>query len=328
MIQEDTRVFAGIDEAGLGPLLGPLTIGWSAFRVPRDRVDLWSKLKQIVSNDPREDRDRLIVADSKKVYSRNPRGRRRLEATALAFLAQLDKGGLPSGQGLLQLSPPGRNLGAEVYAAHPWYGDLPEVLPRHVPADRLELRVQQLRRVMEQAKVELPGAGVCVIPVGELNQSFVDTDNKALTQWLVVSDIIKHLWEEHAADGLSLFVDRLGGRRRYRSLVGGVFPRASVEVVREVSGLSEYVVREGKSRMRIAFAERCEERSFSVALASCLAKYARELSMEAFNDFFEGLQPNLRPTAGYTADGRRWLEEARPALEQACVPTERLVRDR
>ena len=146
MNQADTRVFAGIDEAGLGPLLGPLTIGWSAFRVPRGRVDLWDRLEQIVSGDPRKDRDRLIVADSKKVYSRNPRGRRRLEATALAFLAQLEGADFRSGQSLLQLAPPGQSLGAEVYAAHPWYEALPETLPRYVPADRLELRAQQLRR--------------------------------------------------------------------------------------------------------------------------------------------------------------------------------------
>ena len=33
-----TTLLAGIDEAGLGPLLGPLTIGYAAFRVPSQVV--------------------------------------------------------------------------------------------------------------------------------------------------------------------------------------------------------------------------------------------------------------------------------------------------
>jgi len=38
--------------------------------------------------------------------------------------------------------------------------------------------------------------------------------------------------------------------------------------------------------------------------------------MDAFNAYFAELQPGLRPTAGYTTDGRRWLAEARSALSR------------
>ena len=61
---------------------------------------------------------------------------------------------------------------------------------------------------------------------------------------------------------------------------------------------------------------------------SCIAKYARELVMEGFNDFFGGLQPKLARTAGYTTDGRRWLKEAVPAIRAARVKEEALVRER
>jgi hypothetical protein len=80
--------------------------------------------------------------------------------------------------------------------------------------------------------------------------------------------------------------------------------------------------------MRLAFAERAEDESFAVALASCAAKYARELAMRAFNTYFGALQPGLLPTAGYREDGRRWLREARAALESARVAAALLERTR
>lgn len=330
---KDTRVFAGIDEAGLGPLLGPLTLGWSAFRSPRDKVDLWKRLSRIVSDNPTRDRDRLIVADSKKVYSRTPRGRRRLELTALSFLAQLDPEGQPptNGRAIVEFTPESLAIESAAFDRHPWYASLPDV-PHHVPADRLALRSGQLGRQLERQEVTLLEAGVRVMPAGELNKSFDDTENKALSHWQLVSGVVRHLWDLYAEEGLSLFVDRLGGRHHYTNYLTELLPGAEVRLFEESDGYSEYHVHqgegEGERRMRIAFAERCEERSFAVALASCLAKYARELSMEAFNEYFGGLQEGLEPTAGYTQDGRRWLQEAGPALERSGVDRSTLVRKR
>ena len=94
--------------------------------------------------------------------------------------------------------------------------------------------------------------------------------------------------------------------------------------------MSQYVLEDpkGSRRMLVTFAERGEERAFSVALASCIAKYTREICMEAFNGFFSDLQPDLHPTAGYTQDGRRWVEEAAPALAQADLQDRTLIRER
>src|SRR5215470_3141982 len=69
------RFVGGIDEAGLGPLLGPLTIGFGVFRVPEPSLDLWHELPSAVSRtlDP-GDEERIVVADSKVVFDRTPRG--------------------------------------------------------------------------------------------------------------------------------------------------------------------------------------------------------------------------------------------------------------
>jgi hypothetical protein len=50
--------------------------------------------------------------------------------------------------------------------------------------------------------------------------------------------------------------------------------------------------------------------------------------MGAFNGYFTTLQPDLRPTAGYVTDARRWMDEARPALRRADLAPRVLVRER
>ena len=83
-----TRLFGGLDEAGLGPLLGPLTLGFSVFRAPAGSTDLWRTLAGVVAQKASTGAP-FVVADSKRVFTRTARGASRLEATALGFLALL-----------------------------------------------------------------------------------------------------------------------------------------------------------------------------------------------------------------------------------------------
>ena len=322
------RVVAGIDEAGLGPLLGPLTIGFSAFRVQSPAPDLWRELEGAVASAPASGDERLVVADSKLLFSRTPRGEARLEAAALSFLALR----APS------LRPPGS--GAELFArspadlrAEPWAGCLPDRLPLRADPSRVARHVADLDAAMSSKGIRLLDASVRVLPVADLNASFARTGSKSRTLWDQCAPVLRHLWKEHAREGVDLVVDRHGGRARYEALLRETIPEARVGVVQEGRPRSEYVLaaRAGDGaplRLRVAFAERAEQASLPVALASCLAKYARELFMNAFNAYFGARQPGLRPTAGYVADGRRWLREARPALASAGIGERELVRDR
>jgi ribonuclease HII len=328
----DSIVFAGVDEAGLGPILGPLALGFSAFRAPRKAADPWRALAPIVSDDPRRDAGSFVVADSKRVFQRTARCARRLEATALGFLALLDAGRRPHTNvaRFLWETPAELAVASNVVARHPWYRDGARRLPRHWDAESLELRVESLHRALRRAGIELLDAGVRVVPEAELNRSFDETSNKSLSHWHASRPIFRRLWERCATEELELVVDRHGGRMHYGSMLARDFQDASVLLVEEAPERSTYALKErrGPRSMRITFAERAEQASFAVALASCLAKYARESAMASLNEWFGARQAGLDPTAGYTTDGRRWLGDAHELIEREKIDRGVLVRTR
>ena len=322
-----TLLYAGIDEAGLGPILGPLAIGYSVLRLDDDG-DPWKLLSRRVARDPRNSRGRLVVADSKRVFDRSPSGRKRLEATVLVFLAQLRADGRPpltSSEVLFAKLRPD----ADVLRRHPWYDRLPRPPFENEP-ETLELRAELLRREMQRRGCALVDASVRLVPAGELNASYHETENKSRTVWRKTREVLRHVWTTHAENDLRVTVDRQGGRARYGPLLARGFPEAEVVLLSEERGLSTYRIEEraGPRSMYVEFREKGEDHSFSTALASCLAKYSRETVMAAFNSYFSALQPDLRPTAGYTTDGRRWLEDARPALRAAELAEGVLIRER
>ncbi|MDG1051687.1 MAG: hypothetical protein P8M11_09755 [Planctomycetota bacterium] len=318
-------VHAGLDEAGYGPMLGPLTIGFSAFRRagPLD----WSTFPDAISDAPGQDKERLVVADSKKVFTRNPRGARRLEATALTFLSA---GGatIQGAADLLKSAPEGLAPTAGVLSHHPWYASLPGELPLHCTRSELSEHRHRLETSLATASAEVVAAGVAVIPAGALNESFQQTDNKGTTLWSFHSRVILDLFERFGEEGLDFTCDRLGGRARYGRALSVLVPFSTVRVLSESRQESHYLVTSGERRMRIRFVQKGDTLSLPTALGSCFAKYARELVMGAFNDHFEAACPGVRPTAGYVTDARRWLEDMERALPGALADRSSLIRSR
>lgn len=314
-------VVAGIDEAGLGPLLGPLCLGWCVIATPDPTRDLWQVLSPAVarvSADPR-----LFVADSKRVYDGSRNGRARLEATALAFAAAA---GSPAHclQDLWR-GPAGELAPAkELWQEHPWYSH-PSPWPAHQDEAVLASQIDALKACSGARVLE---ARVRLAPEGELNAAFARTANKARAIWRLVADLLLDLFERYGERGIHLVLDRQGGRQRYEELLATELPFQSLSVLREDREACELLLVRGRARMKLEVRPKAEDSSLPVAVASCLAKQAREGAMESFNAWFGGHQSDLTPTAGYVEDGRRWLAEAGPALSGSGVSAERLVRTR
>ncbi len=312
---------AGVDEAGLGPILGPMVVAGVAMGGP-EGADPWQLLAARVSRD-RHAKGRIRVADSKKVHS-GPRGLERLEQTALGFWGAFH-GNLP--RTLAEwLAALGHDPGALV-ARYPWYRALDLTLPLHGDRGQLELQAAMLARDIESVGMHLARMAVRPVEVEEWNALIAETDNKSRAHFRVYASVIEDILEALPA-GAHLVADRAGGRMHYRNDLQRIRPGSHIEVVQEQKAVSVYRLHEQGAVRTVTFSEKAESRAFPTALASCLAKYTRELLMHVLNAWFAEQVPGIAPTAGYFVDGHRFLADLEPHAARLCLPRERLVRSR
>jgi hypothetical protein len=284
--------------------------------------DLWNSA--VSQKHPRRS-ELLFVADSKRVFDGSPSSRARLAATALSFLRAA---GNPAVCGRDLLHSPVPPLRPQEEASAPWFGSWLQTLPSEVPQQQLKRQAAALEAAMESSACRVLEAAVRIAPAGELNASFERTQNKAVSTWALVAPILTHLWQIYGQRQVAVVLDRQGGRWHYGGLLAQEFPFCEIQTLKESSDLAQYRICGAERRMLLTVRPKAEDSSLPVAVGSCLAKYARESVMGAFNRWFTDFQEELKPTAGYVTDARRWLLDARPALAKAKVPTELLIRTR
>lgn len=319
------HVIAGVDEAGLGPMLGPLCIGVSAFEAPfnlTNPYDLWTPLSALVSADPKTKARKIVVCDSKKLHS-SAKGVRNLEESLLPFLGNL---AVPSAsfRALWQqhaLAP------LAVLKTLPWYANAEFALPLAGHADKIEIRRRKLADAFKHAEIKPLRLAVLPVVVPEFNRLIDQHRNKSDVNLSAFCAVVSGLWQAYSR--LSVACDRLGARAYYADALRTFFGVKEIEIKSESETRSAYILRDGPEReLKISFRVAADVDCFPVALASMLAKYTRELCMEAFNAYFVAQQPGLKPTKGYVTDARRWLEDSAVMREVAEVDQRLLIRAR
>jgi len=314
----------GIDEAGLGPKVGPLVISAACFHFEEPlEKQLWWHLSGTVRRAGKGRHRGLVVDDSKRVYSPQ-RGLERLEETVLAFLAAsgLEAEGLNQ---LLEEVSISRRRWTERY---PWYRGADLELPRTAGALGGRQKGDRLRCALAKRGVALVTIRSLVAHPREYNWVVGKTGSKLVGHFALIVRLIQRVLATCEEDEVTVVSDNVGGRRRYGPLIGRFFRGAGITVEDESSEGSLYRLRWGGRSFRLGFLTGGDSRVFEVALASMQSKYLRELHMELLNAFWCEQVPGLRPTAGYGRDGGRFIRDVEEKLAQLGFDRGSLVRIR
>ncbi len=321
--------YGGIDEAGYGPMLGPLCVGNAVFHIdptPTERPCLWTLLNRAISHAGRDRARRIAIDDSKKL--KGARGGiahplMQLERGVLAMLGATheDRSWLESCTDLVLL----RKLGV-ILPDEPWFVGEPIQLPLGTDARSLRLDAKVLRSTMVDAGVQLSRLQVQALSVTHYNNRVEASGSKSWVNFETAAGLIDAAWAQ--APSLHLVMDRHGGRTSYQRELRTSWPDAVIDIRGESEDRSDYLLRHGNASLHLHVRAKADANHLPVALASMAAKLVRELMMLRLNRFFQGLMPDLEPTAGYVKDGRRWLQDVRPLLEAQGFDKQTLVRCR
>ena len=259
------QYYAGIDEAGYGPLLGPFLSACWVVEVPEFPIDLWDCLNQAVCQAKNDKHKRIVINDSKKVYQSG-----RIEA--------LERGVLSTWYQVL--SDIDQLLWSDLFCQlllnkteyeQPWYDfQKTETNQLTIEYDKKMLGIDDniLRQSCSNQKVRLIGNKVICLSETQFNQEVRHFHKKSWLAWNCVSKHLCYLMEHYAKDGIHVVIDQQGGRTHYLDLLRQLFPDA---ILQEVSSM-RYIIRLADQVMEIVFMQQADTLHFPVALASMSAK--------------------------------------------------------
>jgi ribonuclease HII len=317
-------VLVGIDEAGFGPILGPLVVSSSTFCLPHHLIgaDLWQALRKSLANKRKHLAGRLLIADSKKAYSKSL-GTKHLERTSLACLRCLGKEPATLTELISLLCPDC----LERLSDYPWYRGAGGCRIAAEPAD-IKLASAVLNDDLTTNDIKLLDLKSCCLDVAHYNKMVSSVKNKARVLFTATSRLIKNAFDKFGGDELQIIVDRQGGRVRYRANLQRMFEDMELKILSESPSASSYELQSDGKKMRLHFVVGADERFLPVSLASMVSKYLRELLVANINRYFTGFHTELRPTAGYWKDGLRFIEDLKRNTPRVTFDSSQLVRCR
>jgi hypothetical protein len=327
-------ILVGIDEAGYGPVLGPLVVSAAVFELPGEQLGepMWDLLRQSVCKRKAGSAGRVIINDSKKLSS-SPKSKTTkkyqvLQRSVLACLAAQGDKGLP--ESLEDLLVSVRGYAVEELKQYPWYKGAVETFQLDYDRDDVATAANALGQTMVNKAVGLLHLWSKPLLAGEFNRQVGASQNKATVLFGLVSKFIDAAQKKYgeSTNNLQIVVDKQGGRSHYRPLLQRLYPEWTMKILKETDGVSSYQLIDRDRQMKIHFVAKGDDRHLPVALASMASKLVRELFMELLNRYFQVKCPGIKPTAGYYQDGQRFLKDLAEGMDMGIIPKHMLIRDR
>jgi len=324
-------VLIGIDEAGFGPILGPLVVSSSGFSLPRRllstgrltvETDLWRILRTSLGSRRKGLAGRLLVTDSKKAYSRSL-GIKHLQRTVLTYLRCLDKRANTLAELVALLCPDC----LQRLNDYPWYKGAEDY---KIGTDEADMAIASavLKKDLAANGIKFLGFESHCLDVAYYNKMMVSVKNKANVLFTATSGLIKCAFDNFGGDDLQIIIDRQGGRIHYRKNLQRTFGGLELKILSESATASSYELWDDGKRVRLHFVVGAEQRFLPAALASMVSKYLRELLVDNINRYFTRFHAELRPTAGYWKDGLRFIEDLKTNTPHIQYDRNQLIRCR
>ena len=300
----------GMDEAGYGPNLGPLVMVASVWNTPGrpGEFDAWTEFADLLGSPPVAS-DRLSVGDSKAIYTAGG-SLERLETSVLAFLqlCGLHPGGFRE---LCNLLSPAQEMSL---GPAPWFSGPEVAIPITAESSKINGFAQRWAERCDECGLGRPKVAARILTAATYNTALEVDQNKALLLSRNSLRLLAALVEPDAGHSTLVICDKHGGRNRYDGLLSEAFGDQLVLCREEGADRSSYRL----GSMDVWFQVK-GERHFPVALASMVAKYTREVAMEAFNAYWAHECPGVKPTRGYPVDARRFRDDLGERLEELGI---------
>ena len=307
-----TKLLVGVDEAGYGPSMGPLTICATAWRVPIsfDACKMSQLLEpEFLAKPIRPTSTHVPIGDSKKIH------REKLAVEGLLLGARFQCFAM---DGAIPLDWDSRiasfaRQDGERLVKIPWYAERPSSSTEMLDKTILD-QPAYFRAAIDKLtthKIALVGVRMRVVDEIEFNQQVDRTGNKSTLLSEATLALIKQVVSEFATRGeaVEVYCDKHGGRNRYQAILIYTFDEEWFGIEIESRGCSRYVAKWDGHAMQIQFKVDGDS-IFPSAAASIVAKWTREELMARLNGYWqENVIGGVAATAGYYVDALRFAKQ-------------------